>query len=333
MAITASIVDIRGKAYEPIIEEILFENKTVSENLVSFETDIKSESIFTENVNTVTMQPFTSGIPTSAGTLGVVDTMITPVKVLYYNEFDMNSLRSSRFKRDMKAGAWNTASNEFEKTVLASYGKLISYDAEKNFWSGITAATQTAIAALTAGGGNGSIGAAEKAWAAAQTAGQVDGVIARMMYNNALLGTRVKVAGAVISAANIATEYAKAYAAIPAVVINASAEKPYLFAPYSHKQFINIYNVSATYRDLFSVDMKADKYFYNGIEIKFVPLTENTIIAAIPSNIVWCTDLTSDISYMEVNKIANNREDMFIKNVFTLFAHVVNQKYNVLYQG
>ena len=74
-------------------------------------------------------------------------------------------------------------------------------------------------------------------------------------------------------------------------------------------------------------------YFYNGIEIKFVPLPENCMVVAIPSNLIWCTDLLSDLNYMEVNKIANNREDQFIKNVFTLAAHVVNQKYNVLYLG
>lgn len=333
MAISATIVDIRGKAYEPIIEEILFENKTVSENLVAFEDDVKAETIFTENVNTVAMQAYTSGAPTASGTLGLTDVAITPVKVMYYQEFDMNTLRSSRFKRDMKQGAWNTASNEFEKSVLAAYGKAISYDAELKFWSGITSTTKTAIAALTAGAAQTSVGAAEKTWAAAQTASLVDGVVARMIYNNGALGTRIKRAGATITSTNVAEEYAKVYGDIPALVINAANEKPYIYAPYSHKQFINIYNVTATYRDLFSVDQKGDKYFYNGVEIKFVPLPENCMIVAIPSHIIWCTDLLSDINYMEVNKIANNRDDQFIKNVFTLFAHVVNQRYNVLYLG
>ena len=333
MAISATIVDIRGKAYEPIIEEILFENKTVSENLVAFETEVKAETIFTENSNTVAMQAYTSGAPSSSGTLGLTDTAVTPVKVMYYQEFDMNTLRTSRFKRDMKPGAWNTASSEFERTVLAAYGKEISYDAELKFWGAITSATKTAIAALTPGAGQGSVGAAEQTWAAAQSAGLFDGVVAKMIYNGGALGTRIKVAGTTVSSSNIAAEYAKVYAAIPAVVINNMAEKPYIYAPYSHKQLINIYNISATYRDLFAVDMKADKYFYNGIEIKFVPLPENTIIAARPSHLIWCTDLVNDINYMEVNKIANNRDDQFVKNVFTLTSHIVNQAYNVLYLG
>lgn len=332
MAISASIVDIRGKAYEPVLEELLFENKTIADNLVSFEPDVKNESIFTENTNIVTLQAYSSGAPTSQGTFNLVDTSVTPTKVMFYHEFDPNTLRPSRFKRSMKPGAWEMMSTEFERTVLAAYGKEVSLDAETKWWSGILAGTKTAIAALTPGTAQNQVGAAEQTWAAAQTATQFDGVVAKMIYNNGALGTRVKVAGTTISSSNVATEYGKVYAAIPAVVL-AQTEKPFLYAPYSHKQFINIFNVSATYRDLFSVDIKADKYFYNGIEIKFVPVPENCIIAALPSNLIWCTDLVADINKMEINKIANNREDMFVKHIFTIAAHVARQSNNVLYLG
>lgn len=332
MAISATIVDIRGKAYEPILEELMFENKTVADNLVSFETDVKNETIFTENTNSVTLQAFASGAPTSAGTFTLTDTAVTPTKVMFYQEFDPNVLRPSRFKRSMQPSAWNMMSSEFERTVMAAYSKDVSLDAESKWWSGITSGTKTAIAALTPGTGQGSVGAAEQSFAAAQTATQFDGVVAKMIYNNAALGTRVKVLGTTISATNVNTEYAKVYAAIPAVVL-AQTEKPYLYAPYSHKQFINIFNVSATYRDLFSVDIKADKYFYNGIEIKFVPVPENCVIASLPSNLIWCTDLIADYNRMEINKVANNREDMFVKHIFTIAAHVARQASNVLYLG
>lgn len=332
MAITATIVDIRGKAYEPVIEELLFENDTVANNLVAFESDVKAETIFTENVNTAVMQAYTCGVPAAAGTIGIVDTAVTPVKVMYYQEFCMDTLRFSRFKRSMKAGAWNTSSTEFEKTVLSSYGSLISHDAEVKFWAGITTATKAAIAALVPGVGNGSVGAAEQTWAAAQTASLMDGIVAKMIYNGGALGTRIKVAGTTITSANVAAEYAKLYAAIPAVMFK-QKEKPFIYAPYSHIQLVNIFNVSATYRDLFSVSPDRQTYYYNGIEIKFVPISENTMIAALPSNFIWATDLLSDLNYMEINKIANNRDDWFVKNVFTLAAHVVNQRFNVLYLG
>lgn len=332
MAISATIVDIRGKAYEPVLEELLFENKTISENLVSFETDVKNESIFTENTNVVGMQAFASGTPTSSGTLTLVDTNVTPTKVMFYQEFDPNTLRPSRFKRSMKPSAWENMSSEFERTVLAAYGKEVSLDAESKWWIGITTATKASIAALTPGVGQGSVGAAEQTFAAAQTASLFDGVVAKMIFNGGALGLRVKVLGTTISSSTIAVEYGKAYAAVPAVVL-AQTEKPYIYAPYSHKQFINIFNVSATYRDLFSVDIKADKYFYNGIEIKFVPLVENCMVVSLPSNLIWCTDLVSDYNRMEINKIANNREDMFVKHIFTIAAHVARQANNVLYLG
>ena len=335
MAISATIVDLRGVAVQPIIEEILFANDTVNKNLVSLATDIKADTIFTENDNTVTAQAFASGAPSSSGTFGLVDTLITPTKIMYYQEFDPNALRSSRFKTTMKPGAWEIESSEFGSVVLKSYGNLIAEDLQSKFWNGATSATRTAVAALTPGTGNGSVGAAEQTLVASGSASLLDGVATRMIYNGGALGTRIKVAGTTIDATNVAAEYAKVYAKIPARVINGSV-KPYLYAPYSHKQFINIYNITATYRDLFAVTnlgQATEAYFYNGIQIVFVPLAENVIIAARPDYIYWCTDLVSDINKFEVNKIAFNREDMFVKNIMTIFAHVVNQAMNVLYVG
>ena len=322
MAISYTPTDIRGKAYEPVIEEILFANDTVEKNLVAFETDVKSDTIFTENDNTATMQAYTSGAPSSSGTLGLTDTLVSPVKVMYYQEFDPNTLRSSRFKRDMAAGAWNIESNEFASKVLGSYGKLISEDLQAKFWSNATSATKTAVAA-------GANTTAEKAYVAGLSAGQFDGVITRMIYNGGAVGGRVNVIGTTISSTNIATEYAKAYAAVPARVLF-GAVKPFIYAPFSHKQLINIFNINSTYRDLFSVQADGS-YFYNGVEIKFVPLAENVMIVARPDYIVWCTDLLSDINLLKIDKIALNREDMFVKNIMTIFAHVLNQSMNVLY--
>ena len=335
MAISATIVDIRGKAVEPIIEEILFANDTVNKNLVTLATDIKSDTIFTENDNTATMAAYSSGAPTSAGTFSIIDTAITPTKIMYYQEFDPNTLRSSRFNRSMKPGAWEIESSEFGSVVLKSYGNLIAEDLQSKFWNGATTATRTAVALLTPGVGQGSVGAAEQTLVASGSATLIDGVATRMIYNGGSLGTRIKVAGTTIDATNIQTEYAKVYAAIPSRVLF-GAVKPFIYAPYSHKQFINIYNVSATYRDLFAVTnlgQPTEAYFYNGIQIQFVPLAEKVVIAARPDYIYWCTDLVSDINKFEVNKIAFNREDMFVKNIMTIFAHVVNQAMNVLYVG
>jgi hypothetical protein len=237
----------------------------------------------------------------------------------------------------MKPGAWETLSNEFEQVVIGGmYSKKIAYDAEFQFWSGITSAQKTAIAALTAGPLNTEIGADEKTVAAALTAGQFNGVVASMMYNNwnatstAGVGKRVKVDGIAITSSNIAQEYARVYAAIPATVL-ASGMPAYIYAPKSHMQLINIYNTAATYRDLFSV--QGEKYFYNGVEIKFVPVPENVIIAAPKEHLFWVTDLTSDVNKFEVNKVALNQDLLFVKHVGTIAAYVANQAFNVLYCG
>ena len=259
MSISATIVAIRGKAYEPIIEELLFENETIAQGLVTLADEVKAETIFTENANVVAMQAYTSGAPSASGTIGLTDSVVTPAKVMYYDEFDMNTLRTSRFKRDMKKGAWNTASNEFERVVLSAYGRSISADMESKFWNAITSGTQTAIAALTPGTAQASVGAAEQTWAAAQTAGLFDGVVAKMIYgysgpsSTGALGKRVKVAGTSITSSNIGDEYGKVYAAIPAETL-AGTEQPYIYAPKAHKQLINIFNLAQTYRDKFSVE-------------------------------------------------------------------------------
>lgn len=67
----------------------------------------------------------------------------------------------------------------------------------KPVWNGV-AATQTAVAALTAGTAQTSVGAAEKTLVAALTASQTDGIIAKMIYNSsnstltAGVGSRVR---------------------------------------------------------------------------------------------------------------------------------------------
>lgn len=329
MAISYTKVDIRGKAFDPVLTEILFKNKTIADSLVSFATDVKASTIFTENLSTVTMQDWTCGAPSATGSLSLTDVEITPTKVMYYDEFCYDNLRLTRFNKSMKPGAWETVSDEFNKTVLDNVSNYVSQDVENKFWNGSTTATKAIIAATVSG-----VTAREMAYVAASTTSKIDGVVTRMIYNNGAHGSHVTVTGVTISSSTIATEYGRLYAAIPSITLNNGTEQPYIYAPRSHKQYINIYNVNATYRDLFAVNNLGtpnESYFYNGIEIKFVPLPENCMICALPSNIHFCTDLLSDINYLMIDKIANNREDFFYKSTFTLFAHVTRQTMNVLY--
>jgi hypothetical protein len=332
MAISYSqLVTINGVAADPVISEIIFENKTISEGLVSFETGIKAGTIFSENVNTTTMQAWAVN-PSASGTIGINDVLITPVKVEYLDSFTPNDLRTSRFNRDMKPGAWNDVSDEFAKMILNGVAKSISADAETKFWNGATSATKTAVAALTAGTANNQVGALEKLLVAAMPTTLFDSVVTRAIYNNAAVGGRIKVVGtAAISASTIVAQYQLLYASIVPETLSAADEKPFIYAPRSHKQFINIANVNLTYRDVFSVDMVADKYYYLGVEIKFVPVAENVMFVSLPSNIKWCTDLMEDLNMVVIDKFPQPRKDYFYDVVFTIFAHVTNQRFNTLY--
>jgi len=334
MAISYSaLVDIRGQAVDPVISEIIFENKTISEGLVAFETGIKAGTIFTENSNSVVMQSWAVN-PSASGTIGINDVLITPVKVEYLDAFTPNDLRTSRFNRDMKPGAWNDVSDEFAKMILNGVAKSISADAENKFWNGATSATKTAVAALTAGTLNTQASTQEKALVAAMPTNLLDSVITRAIYNNAAVGGRIKVVGtAAITASTIVAQYQLLYTSIVAETLSASEEKAFIYAPRSHKQLINIANVNLTYRDVFSVDMVADKYYYLGVEIKFVPIAENVMLVAVPSSIKWCTDLLEDLNMVVIDKYPQPRKDYFYDVVFTIFAHVTNQKFNTLYVG
>ena len=333
MAVTYTGAEIPTDFKSEIIAEILFRNETVEKNLVAFETGIKAGRIITENINSVTMQAWTVN-PTGseAGAIGLEDTVVTPVKVEYIDKFTPDDLRSTRFNRDMAAGAINDVSDEFNRLVLNGVAPLISLDAESKFWNGATAATQTAVAALTSGTGQTAVGAAEKTLVAAMPTTLFDSLTTRMIYNKSAVGGRIKVAGTTLSASNIATEMGKVYNAIPDEVL-AGAEKPLIYAPRGVKKFINNFNIAQTYRDTFSVDLATGKYFYLDVEIVFIPLAPNVLIAGVPMNFMWCTDLLDDYSNIEIQKYPAPRKDYFYDVIFTVFAHVVNQKFNVLYVG
>lgn len=337
MAISATIVDIRGEVFPEVYEELLFETKTINKKLVNLDDGFKANAIFTESTATATMQAYTSGVPTSSGTLAFTDVILTPVKVMFYQEYDPNSIRSSRFNTTMKKGAWNIESSEFNQTVVNLYNKKVAYTTESKFWNNINSATQTAIAALTPGAGQGSVGAAEQTYAAALTAGQFNGVVTTMIYNNGGLGTRIKVAGTTVSASNIKTEMDKIYAAIPAVVLNQSSSKPVIYVPYSWMQYINQYNnVATNFKDVFVVSglgTANETITFQGLRVETVPLPENCAIAAKPEYINWLTDSMDDINMIKTGLAYLNADTQFIKHVFTIYAHVANQSYNVLYLG
>lgn len=338
MPISYNTFKEQGKLAEDIISEILFQTPTIAGGLVTFEDDVKSNTTFTETSATVTQQAYTAGAPSASGDLLAFDATVTPAKFMYYAEFVPDNLRFKRFQKDMKPGAWETFSNEFERLVIGgAYAKKIALDFEHKFWNNATSATKTAVAALTASASNTYVSAQEKAYVASLTAGEYDGLITKIIYNDsnsagvAGVGGRIKVVGETKTAENIKAEYDKKYKAIPAEVLH-SGNKPYIYVPFIDMQLINVYNNNVSnFKDAF--DVSGDKYSFNGLEIKFVDIPDNVSLVGNKEHFLLCTDVISDVQYIKMEPIAANRDDWFLKSVMTCAAHVQNQKFNVLYIG
>lgn len=337
MALNYAPLDLRGQVVEDILEQIFFANKTVSDGYVTFNSDIKAGTLFTEAGMTVAAQLYT-GLPLNdQGNITLNDRTITPIKLEYKQEFLQESLRFSRFNKTMGAGAFNIESSEYGSLVANMVGPAISADAETQFWSGITQATKTAIAALTPGNGQGSMTAATQTAVVAMPAGPIDGVYARVLFDLALLGRYIKVAAINITAGNIAGEYAKTYSIIPAQNIQDSTSDVAIYAPRSHKQLMRIANnsVGATQQINFLFDSPANdsKCYYNGIEVLFVPFPENRMYAQRKSAVSWNTDMVDDINKFEIGKKVNDGDVQFVRSIYTLAANVGQASLGVLYGG
>ena len=339
MAISYTPVDIRGVAVEPILEEVLFANKTIADGYVTFNDNIKAGTIFTEAGVDVTAQLYTGSALSSSGSINITDRTITPTKLEYKQTFLQEALRSSRFNRSMNPGAFNIESSEFASTVLAMVGPNVSQDAESIFWGGITSATKTAIAALTPGAGQGSMTAATQTAVAALTAGLVDGVFAKVLYDNAALGGYIKVTGTTVTAANISSQMALIFNAIPAENLNDTVSPTVIYCPRAWKQLCYNANnaVGAAQQINFVItgdSFSTSRVFYNGVELLFVPTPNNLMAyAQRKAAVSWNTDLLDDVNRFEVGKLVNDGDVQFVRSIYTLAANVGQATKGVLYGG
>lgn len=341
MALNYSKIDIRGVVIEEVMEELIFMNNTLGKDYVSVNTDIKANTIVTEASANAIMTAYTSGAKSATGSTTLFDYAITPIKVQYYDEYDPETLRFSRFKRDMAPGAFNILSNEFERLIIGGlYAKKQTADLENKYWSNITTATKNAIASA----GTASYSAVELAKVAALPTGLFDGVYAMALYNDinstttAVKGTYNQVSGTASASATtikgiMDAIYASVTLNIPGFV-DGTLETAHIFVPRSWKGFINQYNNNpSNFKDAFEKvgeGMDAEFYF-NGLRICFVPLPENTAYVQAHKFLSWNTDLISDDSFIESDVIANNRKDRFYWSVMTIIPHISQQGYGVVY--
>jgi hypothetical protein len=333
----SSPTTITGPVYEEVMTEILLVNNTLKRNLVRFIDNVKANVPIRSIKASVTFQSYSSGAPSSSGSITPSDKLITPYKGMFYQEFDYETLRGTPWGIDMKSGALNIVADEFTKQALALIGPKQSLNFESMFWNGATSATKTAVAALTAGTAQNSVGTAEQTYVAAAPTNLIDGVLTKLIYNTSAVGTRYKVAGTTVTSSNLKTEVDKVYAAISTAaskLLNPeNVGELVIYMPHENRALIEIYNNNpSNYKNAFIPT--SDGFFtYNGIPIEFVPLPANSMIAGVKMDFVWATDLTDDSEQIKVDVIAPNREDFFIKTIATIESWIFNQNEKVVYVG
>ena len=328
---------------EKIQEELYAESFTFRDGLVEIDQGHKSGTDVYESSATVTASAATTTAVSATGdiALNANKTAVSLVSFQFEDTMDDNVLKGTRFERSMARGAFNVVSSEFDQKVLIQVAPAIGETVENMIWYGATAAQKTAIAALTPGAAQGAISAGAQTLAAAMPTNLVNSLPATILYNNsqakatpgAGLGDYRKVLSiATVDAASIAAEYSKAYLASDSKIINSMTEKAEIFAPLADRQLIKTANNAVGAAQQVNFLVEGDNISYNGHKINFVPLVGFRIIA-IPSYMKILCDLTSDVSSLEIDRMANGSRQRFIKNVQTMTTWVVGQKYITLYGG
>lgn len=328
---------------EKIQQELYAESHTFRDGLVEIDEGHKSGTDVYESSATVTASAATTTAVSATGdiALNANKSSVSLVSFQFEDTMDDNVLKGSRFERSMARGAFNVVSSEFDQKVLIQVAPAIGETVENMIWDGATAAQQTAIAALTPGAGQGSVSAGAQTLAAAMPTNLVNSLPATILYNasqakatpGAGLGDYIKVPSiATVTSASIAAEYSKIYGIAPSKVVNSMTETPEIYAPLGDRQLIKIANNAVGAAQQVNFLVEGDNISYNGVKINFVPLVGFRILA-IPSYLKVLVDLASDVSFLEIDKMANGSRQRYIKNVQSMATWVVGQKYVTLYGG
>ena len=330
---------------EEIQAELYQDSKTFREAVIDIQEGHKSGTDVYESKVEVAMTALNTGEVTATGNIDL-NFSNTPVSLVAFNYEDIiddNSLKGTRFEKSMKAGAFNTVSDEFDKKVLIDVTPAIGADLENKIWNGATAATKAAVALLVPGAGQGSITAAAQTAVAAMPTTLFDSLVVRTLYNNsqakstpgAGLGDYDKVTGTTVTSANIAAQTALLYAgANSKLTDNPDAE---FFMPLGHKQLIKIANnaVGAAQQVNFLVEGSGanEKIYYNGHKINFHPIGDTFMIFTMPKYLKVLMDLKGDLSSLQIGQVANGAMQRYIKNTQAMSTWVTNQRYITLYGG
>lgn len=336
MAVTYNPSYWTGTQFQEIFSEVLHANNTVGRRVARVIDNIKSKTKVTAMSGEIAWGAYESYVTEAVvtartGSLAFADAYLEPEKMMAFDTFNPDDLRGTRFEQDMLGGAANVVSNDFERTVLSYQLPRSGKSYERLFWTAISATSKAAIAAS-------SIAAAQKAWAAAQTANAegVDGIIARQILATvAGVGSApLTVTGTTITSSNVVTEYNKIITALPDAVLADPRCK--IIAPEGDKKIIKQGNLAQTYRDAFVID--GDNISFLDTPIEFVSLNSGAGqvprtagVAGETGNFVLGTDLLSDADMAEINRVNNMSDKRFFKMTATLSAAVLIPQQTVIY--
>jgi hypothetical protein len=318
MAISYSPNLYSGTLYQEIFQEIFFANKTVRDGYVRLIDNVKDATLLTSLSSTTALKDYQAE-PTTSTSLTPSDTSLAPVQVMLYEEFDPNVLRGSRFAVDMAAGSFNMMSNEFDRAIMEHFAGKFGQAIERAIWQNVKTADKTAVAA------SGTLNADVKRGIGQSDAlVSVNGLWAKATFTSAIAATTVKIAS---KSTDVATAFANLLSTCPTESV--MREDFTIFAPHAYYQAILAKNSAETYRDKFVVIPETKEVFYQGIPVKFVPLTYTTTTAAAcliagPANdLVVGADLFSDSGIVEIGKKFNYGDTMFVKAKFSLDTAVM----------
>ena len=337
-------VKIRGEQILPFQTLLLTKDSSVAEGYVGFEPGAKEGSVWTESTETVSEIDYTGAPVTEAD----LDAMIAfDNKILYaITEFrkvvKMNGLHNTIFSEDMGVGAEKQVSQTFLNYATESFSGAIANQQMINRWQGVTVATKAAIAALVPGAGANQISASTQAKVASLPIAKRDGFFAVVVYNTfranavAAKGEYIKLDAVAITASNIASEYARIYAAILPDVLNNTDTPVIIESPLAHRQLMRTANnsvgASSNQNFLFEADAIDSKCSYNGVAVSFVNLPTNVVIVHPAKGLFINADaVNEDSNFMEIGKMANGSDWVYFKNVWAYNHAVMNQNRNVLY--
>ena len=332
-------VVVRGSQIAEIAVEQLYADSSISEGIIALNTDSKHGVVKTETSNDVNEQAYTGQALTADGNFTLFDYQVNHVKTEFKVDILQDTLRNTIMGEDMAKGAANIDAPRFMQLAADQLGAKMAYKAQVQRWTGVTAATKSAIAGLTPAAGQGSITAAMQTKVAALPVSLRDGWLVGSLYNSwnagkiAGLGKYIKVTGTAVTSANIAAEYAKIYAAIPAVQRDDKAAPYVLNAPLAHKALIKIANNSVGAASNKNFLDEGGKISYNDIQINFVELPADVVLGAPKGSLALNMDLQSDDNTMEVGEYAGGSDVKYFRGINAWSTHVSRQEFNIVYGG